>query len=72
MRLRGGLEISIDDLSDAVRITTARHGSRGTGLQIGDQRDAFFAVPRTLDRASPPSRISSRSFAAVPGDSILK
>ena len=37
------------DRADAVGIAAARHRARRAGLEIGQQRDAFLAVPRAFD-----------------------
>ncbi|CAM2160150.1 hypothetical protein PT2222_70133 [Paraburkholderia tropica] len=56
IRVLGGLDLTggprVHDLADAVRIATARHRAGRARFEIGDQRDRFFAVPRTDDRVA--------------------
>ncbi len=41
--------ICIDDLADTVRVGAARHRAGGTGIEIGQERDRFLAIPRAFD-----------------------
>src|SRR3990167_6968336 len=46
------LAVRLDDGANAVGEGAARHGTRGARIQVGQQGDGFFAVPRAFDGVS--------------------